>query len=174
MYGKPFDSTEFKNGFFRLPPGVFVKKDFSVSVWVNLKEPTKQYSVLLSFANENGKDSVWIGFKDLHFHVEISNKLDEIKTMTSLIPLPKDSWMHVAFVLENTNGFMYLNGTLNKNSTMPTPNDVKRELNFIGKDYFNSDFYYAEAIYDNLTIYEGALTDDEEKYTFEKDGKLSI
>ena len=172
LYGKPFDSTEFKKGYLQLPPGVYVKKDFSATAWVNLKEPTKQYSVLVSFANEKGKESVWIGLRNLHLHVEISNVLNEIKTMTSLIPLPKDIWMHVAFVLKKGNGLIYLNGTLNNNLTMPTPNEVERKINFIGKDYYDSDLYLAEAIYDNLTIYEGALTGDEVKNSFENDGKL--
>ncbi len=174
LYGKPFDSTEFKKGYLRLPSGMYVKKEFSATAWVNLKEPTKQYSVLVSFANEKGKDSVWIGFRNLHFHVEISNRFDEIKSMTSSKPLPKDIWMHVAFVMQNGNGLIYLNGTLNNNLTMPTPNEKERKINFIGKDYYDSDLYLAEAIYDNLTIYHGALTGDEAKYSFENDGKLLL
>ena len=172
-YREPFRSTEFKNGYYSIPVPIYIENDFSVSAWVNLTV-NKQYNVLASFAGKEGKDMIWIGFKHLQFHVELSITSNETLKMTATTPLQKDFWTFVTFVLKNSIGFMYLNGSLNSKVHLAVPNreQIERTENFIGKDSFDSNLYFAEAIYKNLKIYKGALTDLEVKNQFDRDGKL--
>ena len=67
---------------------------------------------------------------------------------------------------------MYLNGTSNFNAPLETLKNVKRNINFIGKDFHNSSLYMAEAVFENLKIYKGALTPDELKEEYNKNRKL--
>ena len=163
-----FQATEFKNGYLKIPPGIYVENDFSVTAWVNLKA-NKTYSVLTSFSNEKGKDSVWIGFKHLSFYVEISNASNHIFLMSSTTPLTVNKWTYVAFVLKNTTGYMYLNGKDDNNAPLTVPTNQKTELNFIGQDYLNSTLYLADAVYNNLKIYKGAMTTEEITKEFKTD-----
>ena len=51
------------------------------------------------------------------------------------------------------------------------PTKMNRNVNFIGQDYHNSSLYLAEAVYDDLKIYKGALTLSDVKTRFQNDGK---
>ncbi len=109
----------------------------------------------------------------MNFHVEISNSLNENENdkMVSISPLPIKIWTHVTFVLKNNMGYMYLNGISNSNAPLVAPIKAERNMNFIGKDSHNSNLYMAEAVYENLKIYKGALTPDELKEEYNKDRK---
>ena len=172
-FKEPFRSTEFKNGYYLIPMPIYIENDFSVSAWVNLTVD-KQYNVLASFAGKEGNDMIWIGFKHLQFHVELTFSSNETLKMTATTPLQKDFWTFVTFVLKNSIGLMYLNGSLNSKVHLEMPKKLERTENFIGKDSFDSDLYFAEALYENLKIYKGALTDLEVKDEFNKDGKLKF
>jgi len=164
-YKKPFQATEFKKGYLKINENIQIEKDFTVSSWVNLASD-KQYNTLVSFSEDEGKNSIWIGFSRLSFHVEINTL-----KMTSSSFLPLNIWTHVTFVLNNNIGYMYLNGDfINKNQLAAIQN-AEKNLNFIGKDAHNSSLYMAEAVYEDLKIYKGALTADEIKAELKKDGK---
>ena len=99
--------------------------------------------------------------------------MNDIDKTISATPLTKD-WTHVTFVLENTTSFMYLNGDQIKsahNGLLTAPKKIERKINFIGKDSHNSSLYMAEATYENLKIYKGALTPNEVKKEYLKYGK---
>jgi hypothetical protein len=171
-YRKPFQATEFKKGYYQISNSIEIENNFSVSAWVKL-DSDKQYNTLVSFADEKRENSIWIGFSRLNFHVEISNSLNENENdkMVSTSPLPIKIWTHVTFVLKNNMGYMYLNGISNSNAPLVAPIKAERNMNFIGKDSHNSNLYMAEAVYENLKIYKGALTPDESKEEYNKDRK---
>jgi len=163
-YKKPFQAKEFKKGYLMINEKIQIENDFTVSSWVNIASD-KKYNTLISFSEDEGKNSIWIGFSNLSFHVEIN-----FVKMTSTNHLQMNIWNHVTFVLKNNIGYMYLNGAfINKNPLKMTQSAGKK-LNFIGKDSHNSSLYMAEAIYEDLKIYKGALTSDEIKAEFNKDG----
>ena len=66
---------------------------------------------------------------------------------------------------------MYLNGIFKHNAPLAVPKKAERNINFIGKDFHNSNLYMAEAVYENLKIFKGALTPDELKEEYDKDRK---
>jgi hypothetical protein len=168
-YGIPFRSTEFKNGCLLIPRGLYIEESFSLSAWVNLKV-NKLYSVLVSFANDN--EMIWIGFKGLSLHVEIkSGSNNGFVKMTSNLFLKKDVWTHITFVLKDSIGYIYFNGSEINKGSLTRPNSVETIFNFIGQDYYNSSLYLAEAIYEELKIYRGALTEVEVKNEFNNECK---
>ena len=70
----------------------------------------------------------------------------------SLIQL--NQWYHIAFVLNGTTGFIYVNGIQKASGTLFQPNHVIRSSNFIGKHGDPN----VDAIYDDLKIYHGAVS----------------
>jgi len=85
-------------------------------------------------------------------------------------PLQMNIWTHVTFVLKKNIGYMYLNGDFIYKNPLAVSQNAEKKLNFIGKDAHNSSLYMAEAIYEDLKIYKGALTSDEIKAGFNGDG----
>jgi len=86
-----------------IPPGVYVDGDFSVSAWVYLNS-NKSYTNLVSFANSNGQDLIWLGFNHLRFYAEIGNNSGDPLKMSSANALQNKTWTKVTFVLKSTTG----------------------------------------------------------------------
>ena len=161
-YQDPNQALSFQNVYLSIPPGDYFDGDFSVSAWVNLTS-NKQFNVLVSFANKGGIDLIWIGFKNLYFYVEISSGSrsdpNAVVTMSSNDPLQMNDWTKVTFTLKDTIGSMYFKDVFNNGGVkLVQPRKVNRNLNFIGQDYQNGSLYLAEAVYEDLTIFKGALT----------------
>ena len=67
-----------------------------------------------------------------------------------------NQWYHVAFVLRNTNGYIYVNGIQVGTGSLFEPSNVTRMSNYIGKSNWGDP--NANAIYDDLKIYNGAMS----------------
>ena len=65
-------------------------------------------------------------------------------------------WYHVAFVLNGSTAYIYVNGIQQATKTIIKANDVNRKSNFIGKSNWQGD-QNADAIYDELKIFYGAM-----------------
>ena len=136
----------------------------------------KSFTNLVSFSNEDGKDSVWIGFQNLKVYVEIqpSTATGNLTIMTSSTPLSPQKWQHVAFTLKSGIGSIYYNGVEQNNAPLTVPIKTKRNFNFVGQDYYNSNEYSADAIYQNLNLYKGALTADEVMTVYQNEGDFHV
>ncbi len=77
------------------------------------------------------------------------------KWFTSTIVINLNQWYFVAFVLQNTTNFMYVNGSLAATGSLPIPNNITRTLNYFGRSYLPS---APNAIFDEIKIYQGALS----------------
>jgi len=67
-----------------------------------------------------------------------------------------NTWYHVALVLSGTTGYLYVNGILIDSERFGAPSNVVRTNNYIGKS--NSVYSNALAVYDDIKIYQGALS----------------
>jgi len=67
-----------------------------------------------------------------------------------------NTWYHVAFVLSGTTGYLYVNGILIDSESFGTPSNIVRTNNYIGNS--NSGYSNALAVYDDIKIYQGALS----------------
>ena len=68
-----------------------------------------------------------------------------------------NQWYFVSFVLSGTTGYIYFNGSQVGNGTLNVPNNIQRTRNYIGKSNFASSDANADAIYDEIKIYQVAL-----------------
>ena len=90
--------------------------------------------------------------------------LDEDKhsSIGSNTELNVNQWYHVAVSLKNNTGNIYVNGHLDKEGYLYSPKPVLRTWNFIGKSNWNDE--NADAIYDELKIFDRALLPEEINY----------
>jgi hypothetical protein len=68
-----------------------------------------------------------------------------------------NEWYFISFVLSGTTGFIYVNGNQVGTGTLHVPNNIIRTSNYIGKSNWGVD-PNADAVYDELKIYQGALS----------------
>jgi len=117
------------------------------------------WSRIIDFGNGKPSDNVVLYFYDTSPYIAesicSSTICDGINTASS-IKFQLNKWYHVAFVLNETIGSIYVNGILAINCTNFAPNNVQRTNNYIGKS--NWGYPNANAIYDEIKIYQGAMS----------------
>ena len=111
---------------------------------------------LIDFGNGPSADNVLIEFigNQANVYIFIGDRLSCI-TSTSL---NLNERYHLVFTLNQTIGRIYVNGIKVAEGPMSTPSNVMRMNNFIGKSKWAQDTLYANAVYRNIRIFQGALT----------------
>ena len=128
----PNSAVYLKTGSLQAPPGVYFSGDFSILVWINLKS----YSLwlrIIEFGNGAGMEIVDLGMLGYgpRLFAEIFGATQTSLSTTMSIQLSQ--WYQVAFVLQGTNAYYYVNGVLQATGSFTVPNNVERFSNFIGK-----------------------------------------
>ena len=160
-FSNPNSAIYFKKGYLQVPPGSYFSGDFTVTAWINLRS-YQHYSRIIDFGNGENNDNVILGFNGLTYNLrgEIRSAQSQSQKIliASSVSIQLNQWYHVAFVLSGTNGIIYVNGSLAANGVLNVPNDVKRSSNYIGKSNWNNNDRNADAVYDDLKIYNEALS----------------
>ena len=145
-----------------MPPGVYFNGPFTTSVWVNAKSYSA-YARVFDFS-VNGQDSdniVLALFKDTPSLSLFSIALGS-STFSFLycnLALVLNEWTHLAVTFDGSQIIFYYNGTFCSSSLQNQPNNVTRNINYIGKS--NWPDASANAVYDELRIYNRALNQSE-------------
>ena len=156
-FGNPNSAIYFQNGYLQAPPGVYFRGDFTFTAWINIQS-YQRWSRIIDFGNGNPSDNIVLNFgkSGVYIRTEIYCSNAETNITASSLALQKHRWYHVAFVLNGTIGSIYVNGILATNGTMFAPNNVQRTNNYIGKSFSTDP--NANAIYDEIKIYQGAMS----------------
>jgi len=140
-------------GYLKVPSGVYFSGSYAtLTVWIYLKSYQFQ-SRIFEFGNGPHNDSVGLSMFDTSsqmFAFTVSNF-----TTQPIINL--NEWHFVAFVISDKTSYIYVNGSQIANGTLQAPNNVIRKSNYIGKSSWSTDSN-ADAIYDDMKIYQGALS----------------
>lgn len=152
----PKSAIYFKKGFLQVPPGVYFFRDFTFTAWANINSFVDG-SRIIEFCNGKNDDCIALGLFGAtrpRFNFEFNKYGEEyIKWQ-----LQSKQWYHIAFVLRETTGTLYVNGLTTSRFKAEPSISITRNKNFIG-----GGINKADAIYDELKIYEGAMTDTEVK-----------
>lgn len=133
----------FNNGYLTVPSGVYFYGDFSVTAWINIMSSSSR-TIIINFDNNI------LFFIDGQSLYGSTNQGSILKNISSSTKLELNTWYHVAFILKGTTGFLFVNGVQVGSGPLLSPLNVVRNSNYIGKS--------ANAIYDEIKIYQGALT----------------
>jgi hypothetical protein len=157
-FGNPKSAIYFQNGYLQAPSGVYFRGDFTFTAWINIQS-YQAYSRIIDFGNGGPSDNVFLFFNDTTPYIGEAicsgTICNGFKTVSS-IKFQLNKWYHVAFVLNGTIGSIYVNGILATNCTNFAPNNVQRANNYIGKSNWADP--NANAIYDEIKIYQGAMS----------------
>jgi len=147
----------FNQGYLQVPTGVYFSGDFTFTAWIYLKS-YQSWSRIFDFGNGAGSDSIYLSM------IGTTSKMEACiykGSSYSLINPPsvinRNNWYFISYVLSGTTGFIYLNGNQVATSTLNVPNNIIRTLNYIGKNNWAGN-PFADAIYDEFKIYQGALS----------------
>lgn len=159
-----FDGTS--NGYVSLPSAVYFDDNtFTIEAWVNLKSYGK-WCRLIDFYTTSNSDNVIAALCDgsLNYypHLDISGNDGSGTTGCSASQqIPLNTWTHIAYVLDGSNGYIYINGTKVGTATdMRTPVNVSRTNNYIAKSAWG-DNAYPNMKLDEFRIWTTARSADE-------------
>jgi hypothetical protein len=155
----PFSAIYFNNGFLQVPPGVYFSGDFTFIAWIKLKSHQKSSGIIDfgSYLGSNGVENIGIRLEfQFYLNAFVSSADFLSKLSASSVTIALNQWYHVAYVLNKTIGYIYVNGTKAASGTLNIPKNVMRTLNYIGKDKVGAG--NADAVYDDIRIYKIALS----------------
>jgi hypothetical protein len=135
-----------------------VSSPLTIEAWVYPRSHAN-WSRLMDFGNEVGSNNIVCALSSgtsgqpaLYFF----NESGEITgSVTSPTALPLNTWTHLAFSYDGTNGSIFINGNPVASGPMPPPSGAPRTGNFIGRSNFGIDDY-ANAIIDEFRIWSVA------------------
>ena len=162
-FGYKYLALRLSLGYYCVPPGVYFNSSFTASVWVNVKSYTK-YARVFDFSEYGYNDNVVFvlfrnGITASYFSILYgTNVKTELNCQSSLV---LDEWIHLAVTFDGVQINFYYNG-ISSGSILQSnyPKNVVRYVNYIGKSNWAQD-ELANAIYDELRIYNRALTQNE-------------
>jgi hypothetical protein len=138
-----------------LPPAVYFSGDFTIECWVYLTATTN-WSRIIDFGNGSGSNNVLFSTSagtsgSPGFYVGGSQY-----QANGTVPL--NQWTHLAATLSGTNATIYINGVASGTATFPTPANVTRSLNYIGRSNWGWGDPAPEGSFDDLRIWSVAKT----------------
>jgi hypothetical protein len=167
MTKKRFSALSLNNDFYRVPPGVYFNGgDFTVVAWVRVKTRIN-LQILIDFgngeSNVTNNDNIVCVLSDTgtgkpSFYV-YNGYVGRSVVSSEILEIGK--WTQVAYVLERSNGYIYINDMRTaSNGNFKAPNNVTRYWNNVGKSSWIED-PNTNADIDDLRIYSRALSPEE-------------
>ncbi|RAR47170.1 putative secreted protein (Por secretion system target) [Flavobacterium lacus] len=151
------------NGHLTLPAGVYFSgSDFTVTTWVR-KDANNSWSRLFDFGNGQANQNVLVGLTNGTTGrpaSQIYNGTVGGPTLTSVSVLPNNQWQMFTYTWSNGAGQLFINGELVIQGPQTTPENVIRNLNYIGRSNWSNDGF-ANAGLDEFRIYNRLLTPEE-------------
>ncbi|MBL7975867.1 MAG: choice-of-anchor D domain-containing protein, partial [Candidatus Kapabacteria bacterium] len=142
-----------------LPSGVYFNGSFTIEAWVYPKQMSN-WSRIIDFGNGAGSNNVLLGYT--YGTTGQPGLYIEGTQIAAGQTLPLNQWSHVAATFTSSGstgtGTIYINGVPTASSTFPTPVNVVRNNNYIGRSNWGLGDPDANAIFDEIRIWNVAKT----------------
>jgi len=138
----------------KIPSGVYLSGDFTITAWINLKANQSSYMRLIDLGNGSYVDNtrIFINSMRIYYVSSMNSTISRAISTNSFLKL--NTWYHVSVTLNSNTGNIYVNGSLAATGTAYAPRNILRYNNMIGN-------VYPIAIYDDLKIYQGAMSQEQ-------------
>ncbi len=169
-YCQSDSAIHFNNGYLQVPSGcVYFSGDFTITAWIYLISLQSEVIIIIDFMNV-----------ECGIYSSLSNQLNQTDftyLTTSSPVLNLNEWYFITFVLNDTIGYIYVNGNEITAGPLDKPNNLTKTNNYIGKSSNNSiNNYSNNVIFDDIKIYQGCLTQTEimNNYNLESNNGISF
>lgn len=165
-FNRPKSAIHLHKGFLQIPTGAYFNGDFTVTAWIKLRAD-QPWVRIIDFGEPANNDNLFITTIGRKSNVAVGSSITvSEKTIfrSSKSEMYLEVWYHLGVVLSGKKVSVYINGRLKEESTgdFVIPRNVIRTENFIGRsNYLQQGDEDADAVYDELKIFKGALTSEE-------------
>ena len=169
----PNSAIFFNNGYLQVPSGVYFSGDFTVTAWINIKS-YQSYSRIFEFGNGKSTNNIILNMYATTSQIEAYFADPNVQYFLTKQIINLNQWYFVAFVLNGTTGYIYVNGNQVGSNTLYVPTQINRTQNFIGKSRYGDP--NPIAIYDEIQIYQGAISSNDimKKYNSSSNNGINI
>lgn len=180
-HNKPASAVHLQRGFLQAPTGAYFYGDFSITAWLQLRAH-QPWLRLVDFGNDRNTDNVFftaVASSNMSSHLALGSYhsvADKSSFVSSAAHLRLDLvWHHVAVTLKGPLVAVYVDGRLVEQSASPLllrPRNQIRSHNFIGRSNGHTGSRSdedAQAVIDELKIYQGALSQRQVAQQFLRD-----
>lgn len=138
-----------------LPAGVYFNGAFTIECWVYPRQYSN-WSRIIDFGNGAGANNVLLAYS---FGTSGQPGLYiEGVQIPATTQIPLNQWSHVAATFSGGIGTIYINGVARGSGFFPTPANVVRNINYIGRSNWGTGDPDANAVFDELRIWNIAKT----------------
>ncbi|MCA6365319.1 MAG: T9SS type A sorting domain-containing protein [Bacteroidetes bacterium] len=161
-FGNPNSALSFDgvNDYIDVPDGTyFTGSSFSISCWFYARTYAN-WSRIIDFSNGTPSNNVLLALTNGNSSLQalvVNVGATNGPTLTVPNAPAANRWQHITATWSNGTATIYLNGVAVASGAISTPANVVRTINYIGRSPWAGDAY-ANAIYDDLRIYNRALT----------------
>jgi hypothetical protein len=165
----PNSAIYFNQGYLQVPEGVYFSGDFTFTAWIYLKS-YQSNSRIFEFGNGQPNDNVALSMNGATPQLFVFTFIGtSISLFVASAIINLNEWYFVAFVLNGTTGYIYVNSDQVTTGTLYVPINIIRKNNYIGKSNWNEP--NADAIYDELKIYQEAFSSADILNEYKKNSK---
>ncbi|MCU0436222.1 MAG: T9SS type A sorting domain-containing protein [Bacteroidia bacterium] len=164
-FGNPNSAMSFDgvNDYIDAPDATYFNGSaFSISCWF-FARTYNNWARIIDFSNGAPSDNVILALSNGNSGrqaVVVNVGATNGPNVTVPTAPAANRWQHVTATWSNGTAIIYLNGVQVASGAVSTPANVVRTINYIGRSAWAADAY-ANAIYDDLRIYNRALTANE-------------
>ena len=141
-----------------LPSGVYFDGDFTIESWVY---PTtfSNWSRIIDFGNGAGSNCVLLAYT----YGTSGKPALYVEGVQFYVPdsIPLNQWTHIVATLNGATATIYINGVAKSTRTVPTPVNIVRTNNYIGRSNWGTGDPDASAVFDDLRIWSVARSASE-------------
>jgi hypothetical protein len=144
------------------PARVWFNGNYTIETWI-YPRTFSNWGRVIDFGNGPGVDNVLLGYTEGTSGKPslVNFGAGGVGSLTSSTQLVLNQWSHLAVSFNGTTATMYINGALVATGTMTAPNNVNRTSCLIGKSNFGPGDPNANAIFDELRIWNVARSQAE-------------
>jgi hypothetical protein len=152
--GKGMD-LDGSSSYMSVPQDIWFSGDFTFETWVFVRS-YNSYSRFIDFGNGQKSNNVLASFYEntglVHFETYINANSGGFVRSPSAVPL--NQWTHIACVLRENTGTIYINGNPVASGKMTAPLNVTRSKNYFGKSNWGDP--YLNSTMDEIRIWNYA------------------
>jgi hypothetical protein len=157
-------------GYCTVPPGVYFNGAYTITAWVKEVQANSGCVRLLDFGNGQFEDNIIISISqnaNMYPYMTIvegvSSNFTSSGDMHTNAPFALGVWTHLASVFDGSNSIFYINGALvlNQSANGVSPRPIVRQNCFIGRSNWYPGDWDASAYFDQIKIYNRAMSGQE-------------